>query len=100
MRFNFYATVNNINSGEAENRKSEITNPDDSLGIGCKHILLVLTNTSWILKCATVIYNYIVYMKEHQESLYKRVLYPAIYNKKYEEPKEEKPAEESSEETK
>ena len=100
MRYNYYATVNNINSGEAENRKSEITNPDDSLGIGCKHILLVLTNTSWILKCATVIYNYIVYMKEHQESLYKRVLYPAIYNKKYEEPKEEKPAEESSEETK
>lgn len=85
-RFSYYATRNNITSGDPENRPSDITNPDDSLGSGCKHVLLVLSNTSWILKVASTIYNYINYMEKHYKKLYADIIYPAIYGKDYEEP--------------
>lgn len=42
----YYATKKGINSGSPELVPSKITNPDDKLGDGCKHTLLVLTNTS------------------------------------------------------
>lgn len=85
-RYNYYATRNDINSGTPETRPSNITNPDDSLGSACKHVLLVLSNTSWIIRVARVITNYIKYMKTHYEKLYADVIYPAIYGKEYEEP--------------
>ena len=85
-RYSYYATKNKINSGEAENRPSNITNPDDKLGAGCKHVLLVLSNTSWILKVSSTIYNYVNYMEKHYHKLYADIIYPAIYGKKYEEP--------------
>ena len=85
-RFAYYCTRNQVNSGAPENRPSNITNPHDSLGSACKHVLLVLNNTSWIIKVASVINNYISYMQRHYEKLYADVIYPAIYNKKYEEP--------------
>ena len=44
-RFGYYATVNNINSGEPQLIPSKETNPDDVLGPGCKHVMLVLANT-------------------------------------------------------
>lgn len=88
-RFQYYATVNDLNSGAPETRPSDITNPDDSLGSGCKHILLVLNNTSWILRVARVINNYIKYMENHYPKLYTEVMYPAIFGKPYEEPIEE-----------
>ena len=75
-----------INSGEPELRPSNITNPDDDLGDGCKHVLLVLSNTAWIIKVARVIKNYITYMENNQKRLYADFIYPAIYGKKYEEP--------------
>lgn len=85
-RFNYYATVNDINSGTPETRPSKITNPNDNLGSGCKHILLVLNNTSWVLRVARVINNYIKYMEKHYQKLYADIIYPAIFGKKYEEP--------------
>lgn len=85
-RFAYYSTRNDFNSGAPENRPSDITNPDDSLGSACKHVLLVLNNTSWIIKVASVINNYIRYMEKHYEKLYADVIYPAIYGKKYTEP--------------
>lgn len=85
-RMAYWQTVNNINSGESENRPSNITNPNDTLGKGCKHILLVLSNTSWILKVASVINNYVKYMSQHQPKLYQTIIYPAIYGREYEEP--------------
>ena len=85
-RYAYYATKNNINSGDAETRASNITNPDDKLGSACKHVLLVLSNTSWILKVASTIYNYVNYMEKHYQKLYADIIYPAIYGKKYEEP--------------
>ena len=85
-RYAYYATKNQINSGDPENRPSDITNPDDKLGAGCKHVLLVLSNTSWILKVASTIHNYVNYMEKHYEKMYADIIYPAIYQKKYEEP--------------
>lgn len=85
-RQSYWATVNDINSGDPENRPSDKTNPNDTKGAGCKHVLLVLNNTSWIVKVASVITNYIRYMKTHYQDLYARVIYPAIFEKEYEEP--------------
>ena len=85
-RFNYYATRNSINSGTPETRPSKITNPDDSLGSACKHVLLVLNNTSWIIRVARVIVNYIKYMKMHYQKLYADIIHPAVYGSKYEEP--------------
>ena len=85
-RFNYYATRNSINSGTPETRPSKITNPDDSLGSACKHVLLVLNNTSWIIRVARVIVNYIKYMQLHYQKLYADIIHPAVYGTKYEEP--------------
>ncbi len=65
---------------------SDITNPKDELGAGCKHLMLVLSNTSWLIKVASVIRNYIQYMERYKKNLYTKIIYPAIYGKKYEEP--------------
>lgn len=85
-RFGYWQTRNKINSGTPENRPSNITNPDDSLGAACKHVLLVLSNTSWILKVGSTIFNYVNYMEKHYKRLYSQIIYPAIYEKEYEEP--------------
>ena len=63
-----------------------ITNPNDDKGAGCKHILLVLNNLTWLIKVTSVINNYINYMEKHYQRLYADVIYPALYDKQYEEP--------------
>lgn len=85
-RFNYWQTRKDIIVGDPETRPSNITNPEDKLGSSCKHVLLVLNNTSWLLKVASVINNYIKYMQQHYLSMYAKIIYPAIYNKEYEEP--------------
>lgn len=85
-RFSYWATKNSITSGQAELRPANITNPGDTKGSGCKHIMLVLSNNSWLLKVASVIFNYINYMEKHYAKLYADIIYPAIYEKDYEEP--------------
>lgn len=86
FRGNFWATMKDINSGVPERRPSKITNPRNDLGPGCKHIMLVLANNSWLIKVARVINNYIIYMEKYRKNQYADVIYPAIYDKKYEEP--------------
>lgn len=85
-RFAYFATKNQITSGEPETRPSDITNPDDKLGSACKHVLLVLSNTSFLLKVASTILNYIRYMEKHYQKLYADIIYPSVYGKTYEEP--------------
>lgn len=85
-RMAYFASKKDINAGQPELRPSVITNPDDDLGDGCKHSLLVLSNMGWVIKISRVIFNYINYMKEHQKRLYADIIYPAIYGKKYKEP--------------
>lgn len=85
-RFGYWATINKFINGEPELRPANETNPDNKLGAACKHVLLVLGNSSWIIKVASVIVNYIKYMEKSQPRLYQRIIYPAVYGKKYEEP--------------
>lgn len=85
-RFGYFCTRNQVNSGPDQKIPSNITNPDDKLGSACKHVLLVLSNTKWLMKVASVINNYIKYMQEHYENLYADIIYPAIYQKEYKEP--------------
>lgn len=87
-RFAYWQTRKKTNSGDPENRPANITNPNDTLGEGCKHVLLVLSNTSWLLKVASTIFNYVNYMEKHYERLYKKILYPAIFQKAYDEPEQ------------
>lgn len=58
-RFGYAATKNKYQVGQPQLIPANVTNPNDDLGSTCKHVLLVLANTSWIIKVASVIYNYI-----------------------------------------
>lgn len=89
-RMDYWSHLNDISSVEKPDdpldRPSDITNPDDTKGPGCKHTLLVLNNLSWLVKVASVIMNYIKYMKQHYERLYADIIYPAIFEREFEEP--------------
>lgn len=100
-RFGYWTTRNKIDTFSLDGRRlrnpklgvvdpqtipSDITNPNDTLGSACKHVLLVLSNNSWIMKVASVINNYIKYMERHYQKTYAEIIYPAIYQKSYEEP--------------
>lgn len=87
-RFQYWQSKNNMIAGDKETRPSNITNPDDNLGAACKHVLLVLSNTSFLLRVGSTIFNYINYMEKHYDRLYKKVIYPAIWKKQYEEPEQ------------
>ena len=82
-RFSFVATKNNYNSGPPEMRPSDITNPNDTKGSGCKHTLLVLANMDWLMKVASVINNYIKYAKASMQRLYADYIFPKIYGVAY-----------------
>lgn len=79
-RFNFWSTVNRFNANNPEMRPSKITNPDDNLGSTCKHGQLILNNTGWALKVASVINNYIKFMKLRNRNLYDKIISPALYD--------------------
>ena len=83
-RMAFYATKNDINSGEPELRPSDITNPNDTKGPGCKHVMLAISNNTWLIRLASTVYNYIRYMEKHYQKQYADIIYPAIYQKPYE----------------
>lgn len=82
-RFAYWATKHGENEGTAENREAKITNPNDDLGAGCKHILCILNNSDWLHKIASVINNYVAYAKENMEDLYSRFIFPKIYGMPY-----------------
>ena len=86
-RFAYWLTINDINyvKGEQQSNGKEIVNPNDTKGRGCKHILLVLSNTSWLTRLASVIYNYVNYMEKHYQQMYADIIYPAIYEREFEE---------------
>lgn len=83
-RIAYHATKDGAIAGVGEDRPSDITNPNNTKGDSCKHINMVISNNAWITKIASVIYNYINYMKEHYNSLYATIIYPALYDKEYE----------------
>ena len=82
----YHATQQDYNALDPEDRPSNITNPNDTKGGGCKHIALVLNNMRWLLKVVSVIKNYIAYIKKNYQELYADIIYPAIFKKEYEKP--------------
>lgn len=97
-RQSYYATKQHYNSGQPELRPSDITNPDDSAGGGCKHVLSVLGNLDWAVKLASSIYNYTVYMEENKNDLFVKFIFPQLYDISYEEYLKLKNPEDESEE--
>lgn len=82
-RFAFWASKNDIITGDKETRPSKITNPRNSKGPACKHVMLVLANHSFLIKVASVINNYIKYFEKYREKQYADIIYPAIYQRDY-----------------
>lgn len=82
-RFNYWGTRERYNSGKPELRVADITNPDNDLGAGCKHTMLVLSNLKWAMKVASVINNYINYAKLNMQKAYADVIFPAVYGMSY-----------------
>lgn len=82
-RFSYEATKQQYNSGTPELRPAKITNPNDTKGAGCKHILLVLSNLDWLMKIASVINNYIRYSKDYLQRNYADYIFPVVYGVPY-----------------
>lgn len=82
-RMSYFASVNDLILGDKENRPSDITNPDDKLGPACKHVILVLSNTAWLVKLSSSVNNYINYIKDHYENAYAEIIYPQLYGREY-----------------
>ena len=82
-RHSYWATKNDLIVGDKETRPNRFdsTNKDNDMGPACKHITLALTDSSWLIKVASVIYNYVNYMEDHEERMYQKFIYPAIYQK-------------------
>lgn len=83
----YWATQNGYIVGDPENIPSDTTNPNDRYGV-CKHVSLVISDASWLVKVSSVIYNYINYMEQNEPKLYKDFIYPAVYQKAYDEDEE------------
>ena len=84
-RMAFWSTKGRFNSGRTQLVPARITNPNNSKGAGCKHVMNVLANLSWALNIASVITNYIKYMKDKYPNKYQKIIYPAIFGREYEE---------------
>lgn len=82
-RMAYQQTKNDYKAGYKERRPSDITNPNDTLGAGCKHVLLILANLDWAVKVASVINNYIKYCRLHLENNYADYIFPKIYGVQY-----------------
>lgn len=82
-RMSYWASKGRYNSGQPQIVPARITNPNDSKGAGCKHIMKVLADLDWALKLASCITNYVTYMEEHYPDKYFNVIFPAIYGVSY-----------------
>ena len=79
----YHATRGGYNSGAPEVRPSDITNPNDTKGAGCKHINLVISNVDWMMKIASVINNYAKWCQKNMTRNYADYIFPKIYGMPY-----------------
>lgn len=82
-RQSYWASKGRYNSGKPEIRPAKITNPNDTAGAGCKHIMKVIADLDWALVLASCINNYVSYMEEHYPDKYHDIIFPAIYSMSY-----------------
>ena len=80
----YHATRGQYNAGRPELRPAKITNPGDTQGAGCKHIMNVIGNLNWAMKLAACINNYIFYIKDNMPELFESIIWPAISGMSYE----------------
>ena len=81
-RFAHWSIVNNISvddSSQDPGPGKGIANPNDDKGRGCKHILLVLSNGSWMMKVASVIVNYCHFLSEKKPEAFLKLVFPKLY---------------------
>lgn len=82
-RLKYWNSQSGDEAGEKETRASDITNPENSKGPACKHILAVLNNVEWLNKIASVINNYANYCKDNMQYNYSKFIFPKLYGMPY-----------------
>lgn len=81
-RFAHWNIVKNVSvddSSQDPGPGKGIANPNDDKGRGCKHLLACLSNGSWMMKVASVVHQYSLYMDEHKHDTFKKLIFPKIY---------------------
>jgi len=81
-RFAHWNIVHNVSTDDNAHDPGPgkgVANPNDSMGRGCKHILLVLANCDWIMKVSSVLNNYIHYMAEQKKKLFLKLIFPKLF---------------------
>ena len=82
FRFAHWNIIKNVSvddSSQDPGPGKGIVNPNDDKGRGCKHLLLCLSNGAWMMKTASVIFQYALYMDEHKHEVFKKLIFPKLY---------------------
>lgn len=81
-RFAHWNIINNVSVDDTSKDPGPgkgIANPNDDMGRGCKHMLLVLANGDWLMKVASVINNYCHYASEKLHDAFLKLIFPKLY---------------------
>jgi hypothetical protein len=81
-RFAHHLIVNNMSVDDTSKDPGPgkgIANPNDDMGRGCKHVLVCLSNGSWMMKVASVISNYCHYLSEKKPEAFLKLVFPKLY---------------------
>lgn len=82
FRFSHWNIIKNVSVDDSSKDPGPgrgIVNPNDDKGRGCKHMLLVLSNGSWMMKVASVINNYCHYLSEKKPEAFLKLVFPKLY---------------------
>lgn len=87
-RMNWYSKQNGFDAAKPREQapyqnRFAWTNRYDDMGGICKHIALVISNTFWLMKVASVINNYIHYAEQFMQRQFAELIFPKIYGVKY-----------------
>lgn len=81
-RFAHWNIIKNISTDDSASDPGPgkgIANPNDDMGRGCKHMLLVLSNGDWMMKVASVINNYCHFLSEKKPEAFLKLVFPKLY---------------------
>lgn len=73
-RQSYQRTMGKYNAGRPELRPAKITNPNDTKGAGCKHVMNVIGNLDWAMRLAACINNYVFYIRDHMPELFQQII--------------------------
>lgn len=73
-RMRYWQTMKGDISGAPEYRPSDITNPKDKLGRGCKHVLFCLSNRIHLVRVARIFFNYCFNLYKTNKPLFERTI--------------------------